>query len=483
MMNHLFIYKSPLWLRSIVKALILYGITLSLPAYSQAIVAYSLKEAQDYAIKNSLALRSDAQNVENARAKVKELFSTGMPKLGAGAEATFNIIQPTSLIQSGTFGSFPGPGEIIGFVNQDNNLPVYIPGTPDTTSSDKPLAAKFGQNTNLNLKLEASQLIFNPSYTIGLRAARGYVELAQKQSELKESDIRANVAKAYCGVLVAQENLAILRKNLLNLEKIKNEMSEIYKAGFIEAIDVDRITLSIETLKIQEQNVQDQKNLTEYLLKFQMNYPLDTPIALTDKLNTITAALSADIPDEVDPSKRREIQVLEIQEKLNNLDLTRLKKAGLPTVAAFGTLNYGYQGNYFKNFFRQWYPAAILGISANLTLFDGGYQKSLIAQKKTYVEQLKIGREQLTQSFDLQLQQNKTMLETARNQVISVEKNLALAQKIYDLSLEKYKGGVGSSLELAQAESKLFEVQAQYINAIFNLVNARLDIEKTLGNY
>lgn len=455
----------------------------SLTSYGQATISYTLKEAQDYAIKNSLTLASDAQNVVNAKAKVKELFATGMPQIKGSTDVTYSPIMPTSLIEQGTFGSFPGPGDVIGFVNSDFNLPVIIPGTPDTTSSDDPLEARFGLNTNVTAKLEATQLIFNPSYIIGLKAARGFVELAQKQSELKESDIRANVAKAYCAVLVTAENLLVISKNLENLEKIHQELKEINKAGFIEEIDVDRITLSIETLKIQEQNIKDQKTLAEYLLKFQMNYPMDKPIALTEKLIDVTASLSDDIPLAVDPEKRKEIQVLDIQNRLNNLDLKRLKKAGLPTVVAFGGLNYGYQGDYFKRFFKQWYPSAMIGINASITLIDGGYQRSLIAQKNTVIEQLRLGREQLTRSFDLQLMQQRTSLITAKNQLQNVEKNIALAQKIYDISLEKYRGGIGSSIELAQAEGKLYEVQGLYINALFNLVNARLDIEKTIGNY
>ena len=63
------------------------------------------------------------------------------------------------------------------------------------------------------------------------------------------------------------------------------------------------------------------------------------------------------------------------------------------------------------------------------------------------------------------------------------EKNIDLAQKIYDVTLIKYKEGIGSSLEVYQAESSLTETQGLYIGALYDLVVAKTNLDKALGAY
>ena len=62
------------------------------------------------------------------------------------------------------------------------------------------------------------------------------------------------------------------------------------------------------------------------------------------------------------------------------------------------------------------------------------------------------------------------------------ERALEIVQGIYDKTQIKFKEGVGSSLEVSQAESQLFSAQANHINALYDLLITKTDLDIALGN-
>ncbi len=71
---------------------------------------------------------------------------------------------------------------------------------------------------------------------------------------------------------------------------------------------------------------------------------------------------------------------------------------------------------------------------------------------------------------------------TANNDRLGVTKeNLALAQRIYDTTQIKYREGVGSSVEIVQAEQALYESQANFLNALYETLVAKENLFLALG--
>jgi len=83
----------------------------------------------------------------------------------------------------------------------------------------------------------------------------------------------------------------------------------------------------------------------------------------------------------------------------------------------------------------------------------------------------------------LQIKNSKAAYKSAIKQKDNIKKNLDLAQKIYNVTLIKYKEGIGSSVEVNDAEGKLLESQNKYLNALFNLVTAYSDLKAAYGIY
>ena len=226
---------------------------------------------------------------------------------------------------------------------------------------------KFGTQHNATVDVTASQLVFNGSYIVALQASKVYLQLAQNQQEKKEIDVRETVANTYHLVLLAEKNRQILGSSLENLRQTWQETDAMHRAGFSEATAVDQLQLAVSDLENTLATTERQIETAYRLLKLQMGVDPDRPVALSDTLASILAAMDAELPapEIFDLSRHIDFRVMETQERSMAMLLKREKAEYLPTVTAFFSLSQSAMRDRF-NFFGKggdWFPATILGFN------------------------------------------------------------------------------------------------------------------------
>lgn len=85
------------------------------------------------------------------------------------------------------------------------------------------------------------------------------------------------------------------------------------------------------------------------------------------------------------------------------------------------------------------------------------------------------------QAVDLESNNAKTQL---KNSIMSLEnqnKNIELAQKVYSIAQKKYKEGVGTNIEILQAETALKDAQTNYFNSLYEAIISKIDLQQSLG--
>ncbi|NBY18505.1 MAG: TolC family protein [Betaproteobacteria bacterium] len=97
-----------------------------------------------------------------------------------------------------------------------------------------------------------------------------------------EIDVEADVTKAYYLVLLNEERLIQVNKNIALIEKSLADLREIYKAGLTEKIELDRLELSYSNAKISRDQMRDVTAMTYQLLKMNMGAPMADSIVLTE---------------------------------------------------------------------------------------------------------------------------------------------------------------------------------------------------------
>ncbi|WP_020567433.1 TolC family protein [Neolewinella persica] len=426
--------------------------SLRLTAQEEAPPVFSLKTAVDYAMSNSNAIRNAQVDILDAEQNVKERLSTGLPQINGSVDFNHFLKVPV----------LPLPE-------------AFAMGDPDA-----PTSIAFQLKNSLTAGIAARSMLFDGSFFVGLRAARSSGEYYNLQLENTQRTVRSQVTRAYFPVLLLKTNVVILDRNISNLEKLLNETNAQYEAGFVEQLDVDRLVLSLNNLRSQRDQVGSQAENALRALKFTLNYPMDEPLRVEDDLDKLetsieVAALTSDIPFQ----QRPEIRLLDKTIELQGLNEELQKSAYLPTVYATVSGQYQFQGNSFSDGF--WAPTVVLGLSASVPIYDFGGRKARVERAKLATQKVINQRNDAQRSVQLEVL-NARATFTANNDRLAVTKsNLDLAQRIYDVTQVKYREGVGSSIEIVQAEQALYESQANYLNALYETLVAKEDLFLALG--
>ena len=418
--------------------------------------AYTLKQAQDYAITNNYRVKTAILEREIARHTVKVFTAVGLPYVTTNASFQSFIDRPTSIIPAGSFG--PGSG-------------------------DEPLEVQFGTNYNSSLGITANQLIFDASYFVGLKAARTFASLSVKALVKTELEIQTSVAQSYYAALAAHENTMLLESNRKNLVKTMDETVAMFKAGFMEEMDVDQLELLVSNIDNQLNNARSQAEISMKLLKFQMGLDIKQTIELTDNLDGLVTALESNIPStEFNLQSHIDYQLAETQVTLMDLNRKVENSKFYPKLTGF----FNYSQNAFRNdfdFFEggKWYPTTLWGLNLSFPIFNGFGQHSVVKKAKLELEKAEIQKTQVSESLSLQEQTSRAEYTTALESYKIQKKSLGLAKTIQEKTATKFKEGIASSMELTQAENQNFTAQGNYIQSIYQLLNAKAKLDKALN--
>jgi len=283
--------------------------------------------------------------------------------------------------------------------------------------------------------------------------------------------------------LVARENKKILDASLENLKKTLEQTTQIQKNGFLEETDVDQLKLLVSNLTNTVSKITRQSELALNLLKFQMGIKLEETIELSDSLNGILVQETAtDISkNQFDFKKHIDYQILSNTENLKKLSLRKERYAYLPSLAGF--YSYSRSSSSSKLDLKQWFPTSVMGLSLSVPIFDSGQKYFKIQQAKLDLIKIKNTEAQVEQALKLDVLTQKSNYNNALETLTKEKENLVLSKTIYDRTLIKFNEGISSSADLTQAHTQYLTSQANYFSAVFELLNSKSKLNKSLNNY
>lgn len=428
----------------------------SISASAQDVKSFTLDEAIAYALANSFDVKNAHIEIADADQLIKENKAIGMPQVSGSFGYSYSIKLPETVVPAGLFTGMPIDGEF-------EKLPA------------------FGAKNRITATVDAQFLAFDYSYLTALKAARTARNMAFSQKEQAEAMVRNQVREAYLPPLILEESKKTLLKNISNLEKLFFETKELYKAGFVEQLDVDRLELSLANLKTEVNNLDRQKELVYNVLKLTMNYPADQPISIADDINRLLVdANPNDLEGNIDYSGRSEYRVAQQGQVLQDLNVSYIKSTYYPNLVTFAQYQQtGQSGKFFRD--NLWTDLGVVGFSVNVPIYSGGAKRAKLQRAKLDLEKSNNQVRALERVIWMEVGNARIAYKNAIERVADQQKNLDLAQRIYDTTQIKYKEGVGSSLEITQAEQALFQSQQNVIQARYDLLLAKVELDKALG--
>lgn len=434
---------------------------------------FTLEQAIAFAMDNSNQIKLEKKDIEDAEGQILEYKSIGIPKIDLGADYTYfpaiAVLPVPDFVTPITYDVLFEEGLVD---------PKDIPVGP-------PQPAQFGTDQVLNAGVTFNTLLFDFSFFQGLKAQEMFRELVVRELDVTEYQVRSGVTRAYMAVLISRRQVSLIDNNLSNIESLLTETSALYENGFSEKLDVDRLVLSKDNLLVELEKAKRGIDITENILKFQMGFPASEDIELTDTFDELAdqfIVAGADLTSPVDFNARPEYRALSLAKDINEVNQKVIKAGYMPSLSANAGYSQQLQRNVLTNSDEAgWFPASYLGVSLKMPIFDGLERKAKLDRAKVSSDQAEIRIADFENSMIVEVENARISYVNAIETVYSRRDAMALAQSIYDTTQIKYKEGVGSSVELTQAESELYTTQSNYINALYDLLVAKTDLDIALG--
>ncbi|MEQ9442697.1 MAG: TolC family protein [Cyclobacteriaceae bacterium] len=430
---------------------------------------FSIQECIEYAGLNNKHVKIARIDERIAEQQTAEVRGRGLPQANINGSLEDRLKIPLLVIPGGIPGSQSGGDS----GNGDNAEGQGIP---------------LGYQYNSALTGEVTQMIFDPSFWVGLKAAKSSSQLYQQQTKQVSEETAYQIASAYYQVIVVQKQRQLLQTNLESTESTLTTTQLQFENGVAKQVDVSRLRVNASNLTSQIAQAELQIKQALNNLKYQMGMPLDQSIALSDTALNFQNEKNAltDIPDDF-YKNRIDYQILQTNLALQKLDEKNNRVGYFPKLTAYA--NYGYQAQgadlgLYATSENGWvdYTTASLGLRLSIPVFDGLQRHARIQQSKLKSQQLEENITLTHQAIDLETSNASSQYQSTLQRIEAEQQNVDLAQQVYEVTQLEFREGVGTSTDVVEAETALRQAQNTYINSLLDLYVARLDLENAKGN-
>ena len=435
------------------------------------------EEATNMALKNATELKNLQLDKEIQLAKNKEYVAQATPQLNGSVQMQHFFSIPVTLIPD--FIS-PAVYDVLtkNSVKDGSGNPITKP-----SNGSQFFPAQFGVPWQSTAGFQFQQLLFQPDLFIAISARKKAVDYTDANIRVMEDSVKSNLLRAYYSVLIAEKRKHYLDESIKRLEKLKIDQEKLFKNGFAEKLDIDKTQVTLNNLSTTSSQIERLTEIGYASLKFVLGIDQKDSLALSDVLSEDLVKKGLLEMSNFNYNDRKEIQLLNVVRDLQGLDLKRQKLAFAPTLASYWSYNRNalrQEFNFF-DFNQKWFKSSVLGISLNVPIFDGGQKIQRIKQANLNVEKIDNTIQNLQRAIDLQLKAASVQFKNALSSLDVQERNVQLAEKVYNTTKKKYEQGLGSSFELLQTQTELENAQSNYFQALFDAVNAKISFTKALG--
>ena len=429
--------------------------TAALAQEQKTLHAFSLVDAVNYAQKNNVQVKNALLDIDIQIQTNKEIASAALPSIGSSLGGTDFLTIPTSLLPGQIFGGAAG---------------TFIP-------------VQFGTKFNANYGANFNQILFDGQVFIALQARATSLDWKRKNAALTEENIKANIYKIYYQLSASRTQLNILDANIERLEKLAKDAAAMYKSGFAEKLDVDKVNVQLNNLQTEKLKANNSVTIGFMGLKMLMGMPVKDSLVLTDEINENNLSTDVLYEDDFEYDVRKDFQYLTTIKKLSEFNIKRYQLSFLPTITMNGAYTKNAQRTKFDFFDKKgsWFETALIGLNVNFPLFNGGARLAKINKAKLELQQVDNQMSALKNNIDNELSQAKLNYMSSVATVNFQKKNMQLAENVYSQTKKKFEAGAGSNTEISAAQADLVAAQNNFMNALYTALIAKVDLLKASG--
>ena len=409
-------------------------------AMAQDNLRLSLEEAQQYAEQHNYTLQNASLDIRVNEAKRWQAIASMLPQISTGFDYQ-NMC-----------------GYELAFANTGMKIPMNPNGT---------------FNIQAAIALTGAQIV-----------SKGLTDIALSMSNIQQKQnvqtVRSNVKKTYTSILVMEETVSLLDSSLANMEQLMNSTQGAVDAGAVEQITADKLSVQVASLRNSLISTRRSLNVLYNSMVLLLGADVDTKITLTTSVDELM-----DIEKIAQIGQRQfnieqnyDYMLLTESEKVSKKQILLAKMNATPTVSAY--YQYSYKTYFGRDAGMNMTPPNVIGISISQPLFKSGSVLSQVkAAKLSYQETLNSKR-QAEDGLKVQYNQLCYDLASAIDSYRTQKDNIDVSKRVFDNTLEKYKYGMATNVDVTNSSTDIITAQSNYIQAVLSVINAQVALENMM---
>lgn len=408
-------------------------------AQEKATLNLSLEQAKEYAVEHNRTLMNASLDIRKAEASRWQAIASLLPQVKGSVDYS----------------------NYCGYKMEIGGMSVSMP----------PFAT-FGLMTSIG---------FSGASIVGIQIADISRKMADISLEKSEVDIKSQVQQIYYSALVVEETISLLEKNLASLTSLYKITQTSVDVGVTEQTEADQLAVQVATMESGINSTKRSLELAYNSLRMLLCVDKDVEIVLTDALESMfnRDRINALFAETFILERNHDYQLLAQSTELARKQISLTGWSNGPVLSIYHQYS-------AKHYFRDeqtfnMTPPNMIGANLSIPIFTFGKTTAAVKDAKLAYEKQLNTMADTELALNLQHKQLLFNLSSNLEKFEDQQKSVSVAQRVFDNISRKFEQGVASSLEVTNANTSLVNAQSNYVQAMLEVLEARLELEKLLN--
>ncbi len=360
---------------------------------------------------------------------------------------------------------------------------TFLPGQFAGLEEGKIATLRVGGTEAYVGNISLLQPLFARDIGSGIRAAKIYSAISEQESAELQSSVITSVKKLYLDALITGEQLRLVEQSIVRNEQALKDSRSLLAQGRASRVDTLRAYVTIENLRPEIIRLRNGVEIAKTLLKVNIGIAESETIELLDSLayDGKVPVLSNEAALAEALKSRPEVSRLKLSQKLSSEQIKRESSAYLPRLSAIGQVQTQSQANDLRLGSYQWPVSSYVGLQLSVPIFNGFRTAARVQQARITKLQSEKQLENVQESIRAEVKVALSKVEESRLRIASQTQTVSTAELSYRITRDRWKQGISSRLELADAELALTGAKSNYLQSVYDYLNASVELDKALG--
>lgn len=343
---------------------------------------------------------------------------------------------------------------------------------------------KFGGRFAFDGNVTANYPLINETLKSNVRMAGIGEQMQNQETKKSEEDIALEVGQLYLTVLVYKEQKKLLEQSLLRNERALKDSRSLFLQGKNLKTDTLSNYISVQNLKAGISNLDNKINVLSARMKQLMAIEDSTTLIFTENLvkSTDEPALSSTSSNNATAfENRRDLKIQSLRIDLAKEQLQNARASFKPQLSAVAQYQVQSQSDNLEIWNFGLPRTSFAGLKLSVPIYSGKRSKYKSSQSQIAIQQNQLALTDLKNVIQTELISLSANLKEANSQLEIYKQNEDAAQINYTMMNDRYRYGLGSRLELTDAELALTKAKLDKLQSIYSIRLIELQLKKAMG--